>query len=403
MVITCARSPKDPSPIFKEALLFVFLNFLSGIVITTAHAQSRNVDGSFLVNARVNGVPAVLMLDTGAEYSVLDRQFAQRLGLRSIAIADLRKLYSSESTEIMLVSTLETQTMHGSDVKVITDDLTATSRALGEHIDGVLGDDLLQTSTITLDYGAGSMSVDPAAGVHHGVLIKLRKLDDRYFVLLELDRVPMALLLDTGTNFSMLSQSGLQKLNHDRTEDPIINGVRSPGTSATSQLVCIHQLVIGGISYQHFPMRVQPTTSAGLFADPGIDGLLGSDFLGQFVVELDLANRTMYLNHDHNVEGDQDRLSTIGIQFAKDPTGVFTVMAVWSPTPASEANLKMGDQILSVNGLDTSEMTQQDLSRQLHGEPGREIQLRIRSEEEDRTVRLTTRNLLCRSALTRAR
>jgi C-terminal processing protease CtpA/Prc len=150
-------------------------------------------------------------------------------------------------------------------------------------------------------------------------------------------------------------------------------------------------------------MRVQPTTSAGLFADPGIDGLLGSDFLGQFVVELDLANRTMYLNHDHNVEGDQDRLSTIGIQFAKDPTGVFTVMAVWSPTPASEANLKMGDQILSVNGLDTSEMTQQDLSRQLHGEPGREIQLRIRSEEEDRTVRLTTRNLLCRSALTRAR
>ena len=84
----------------------------------------------------------------------------------------------------------------------------------------------------------------------------------------------------------------------------------------------------------------------------------------------DLANDTLYLRQDHNFKADRNRFSTIGIQFAKDATGFFTVMAVWSPTPASEASFEVGDQVLSVNGSSTIGMTQEDLSSQLHGETG---------------------------------
>jgi C-terminal processing protease CtpA/Prc len=115
----------------------------------------------------------------------------------------------------------------------------------------------------------------------------------------------------------------------------------------------------------------------------------------RFVVLLDFANDSLYLSPDPNFKADQDRFCTIGIQFVKDSTGFFTVMAVWSPTPASEANFSVGDQILSANGLSTIEMTQEDLSRQLHGKPGREIQVDISSRGSRRTVRLAIRNLLC--------
>jgi C-terminal processing protease CtpA/Prc len=74
-------------------------------------------------------------------------------------------------------------------------------------------------------------------------------------------------------------------------------------------------------------------------------------------------------------------------------------MAAWSPTPASQEGLKIGDQILSVNGLSTIEMTQEDLSQQLHGESGRKIQLVIGSSENQRTVCLEIRTLLCQSPL----
>jgi predicted metalloprotease with PDZ domain len=167
----------------------------------------------------------------------------------------------------------------------------------------------------------------------------------------------------------------------------------------TSKLVCIRQVTIGRTSYRNLPMRVQPATSVGFFADHGFDGLLGSDFLRQFVVVLDFANNALYLSPDHNFKADQDRFSTIGIQFAKDAMGFFAVMAVWTPTPASEAGFQVGDQVLSVNGISTLGMTQEDLSTQLHGEPGRRIQMEIRSGEDQRLVRLAIRNLLCQSLL----
>jgi hypothetical protein len=75
---------------FQRSALLLPLVLLSAINIRTSYAQSRNIDGIFLVDARVNGSPAVLVLDTGAEHSLLDREFAQRLDLHPVAHADLQ-------------------------------------------------------------------------------------------------------------------------------------------------------------------------------------------------------------------------------------------------------------------------------------------------------------------------
>jgi predicted aspartyl protease len=231
----------------RRTLLLVPLTVQSEILITTAVAQSRKVDDSFLVDARVNGFPAVLLLDTGAEHSLLDRNFAQRLGLRPVAEASLERPYSSEKLRL-------------------TDDLTAGSGALEVHIDGVLGNDFLCKFRVTLDYSAGSVTFDHLPVLHHGAPIKLHRIGNRYFVHLNFDGVSLIFLLDTGTNFSALSNSGWARLNESKRALSVIDGVRSSGTAATSKLVCIHKLTIGRASYENLPMRVQPPTSAGFFA-----------------------------------------------------------------------------------------------------------------------------------------
>jgi hypothetical protein len=66
------------------------------------------------------------------------------------------------------------------------------------------------------------------------------------------------------------------------------------------------------------PFRVQPETRDGLFADAGLDGLLGSDVLRRYIVTLDLANDRMYLTGYPNSHTDQYVFSTTGIQFARD-------------------------------------------------------------------------------------
>jgi len=383
MTLIRMHSVKCSAQVSRRVLLLLPLTLLSASIIRTACAQSHNVDGIFLVDARVNGSPAVLMLDTGAEHSLLDREFAQQLDLHPVAHAELQTPYSSENTAVILVPHLDIQSVHSSGLRMMTDDLAATSGALGVHIDGVLGNDVIRKFTITLDYSVGSVTFGRISVAPHGVPIKLRRIGNRYFAHANFDGVPLTFLLDTGTNFSVLSNSGWSRLNQDKK----------------ALVVCIRQMTIGVTTYKNLPVRVQPQTSAGFFSNPDVDGLLGSDFLKQFVVSLDLANDSLYLNPDPNFKADQDRFSTIGIQFAKDPTGFFTVMAVWSPTPASRGGLKIGDEILSVNGLSTIEMTQEDLSRQLHGESGRKIQVVIGSGENQRTVRLEIRNLLCQSPL----
>jgi len=375
--------------------IFVGLVILSAALIQSADAQSRNVDGTLLVEARINGTLAVLLIDTGAEHSLLDRGFAQRLGLRPVGVSNIQRLDWSGQTEVVLITDLNIQSAHANSIEMMTDDLSASSDALGVTIDGVLGDDILRDFAATLDYSAGSVTFGPISAMHHGVPVKLYKIGNLYLVHLSSDGVSLAFLLDTGTNFSVLSSSGWSKLNQSKEALLTIDGVRSSGTSATSKLVCIHQMRIGSASYENLPMRLVPPTSAGVLANLQVNGLLGGDFLRRFIVSLDLANEFLYLSPDPNYKADQDRFSTIGIQFAKDPTGFFTVMAVWSPTPASEANFKVGDQILSVNGLSTIEMTQEDLSLQLHGEPGREIRVDITSQGSRRTAHLRIKKLLC--------
>jgi predicted aspartyl protease len=284
---TYALEPASQVP--KSMLLVIAFIILSGTLIKSANAQSRNVDGTLLVEVRIDGAPAVLLLDTGAEHSILDQEFAHRLGLRPVGLANIEKPDSSYQSELVLVTNVEIQSVYIKDIKMLTDDLAASSGALGVHMDGVLGNDILGKFTVTLDYSSGSVTFGPISAIHQGVPIKLRRIGDRYFANVRSGGAPLTFLLDTGTNFSSLSQGGWSRLNQDTRPRPAIDGVRSSGTSATSKLVCIPRIVIGRASYENLPMRVLSPTSAGILSNPDISGLLGSDFLVRFVVLLDFA------------------------------------------------------------------------------------------------------------------
>jgi predicted aspartyl protease len=106
MTLIRMHSVRCSAQVFRRVLLLLPLALLSAINIRAVYAQSHNADGIFLVDARVNGSPAVLALDTGAEHSLLDRAFAQRLDLHSVAHADLQTPYSSKMSRLYSCLTL---------------------------------------------------------------------------------------------------------------------------------------------------------------------------------------------------------------------------------------------------------------------------------------------------------
>src|ERR1700722_8729604 len=118
---------ESASRVLKGMLLVIAVVILSGTLIKSSNAQSRNVDGTLLVEVLIDRAPAVLLLDTGAERSLLDREFAQRLGLRPVGLTNIQRPYSSDQSELVLVTSVDIQSVHIKDIKMLTDDLAPSS------------------------------------------------------------------------------------------------------------------------------------------------------------------------------------------------------------------------------------------------------------------------------------
>jgi hypothetical protein len=70
-----------------------------------------------------------------------------------------------------------------------------------------------------------------------------------------------------------------------------------------------------------------------------------SEVLREFEITFDLKPDRIFLKKDSHHRLDPFRYTTIGIQFAQNNQGEYSVMSVWKNSPADEAGIKIGDQI----------------------------------------------------------
>jgi predicted aspartyl protease len=376
--------------------LFLAISGAAGCFAEEITPPSRVSNGAFLVTVRTNGILARLVIDTGAEQSFLDDEFASRLGLTRKGTMTIVKPYSVERADVVRLSDLAIGPFHLTQLDMMTSDLRYVSRALGENIDGVMGINLLCKFTIKLDYPTGMVTfaavTEPQSA---GTPVTLETINGLYFARVLVQGKEMHLLLDTGSNSSSLSWSRWLSLTSTRHEKSLIQGVGSSGGSSGVAFVCLRRVAIDDHHFRELPIRLQPRTQTGLFADPRFDGLLGGDILRQFIVTLDLAKQMIYLKKDPRYKRDPYYFSTIGIQFIKEGSGFFTVVAVWVGSPAAEAGVRIGDQILSVNGINTEQMNLDSFSRRIHGPAGTLVRMKVKSNGLESAVSITIRNLLC--------
>jgi len=308
----------------------------------------------------------------------------------------IRQPYATMTAGNIQIGDIEIDSFHLQGMELLSSDLSSTSSAAGVTIDGIVGSDVLRHFAVRIDFSSGSVQFGTnTTMLARGVVVTLQSANNVYFVPLNLEGTPVSLLLDTGTNASSVSSHAWSDITMHWQPQTMLDGVRSSGGSEGAKFVLIPKVNIGGATSRNVPLRVQPQTRDGLFADANFDGLLGTDVLRQFIVTLDLANNKIYLIRNPNSHIDRYLFSTIGIQFAKDIDGDFTILAVWNPSPAAKAGLKIGDLILAVDQLDTRQMSLDDLSREIHGHPGTEVNLVIDSGGHRHSVAVTIGCLLC--------
>ena len=374
---------------------FLIVTFRQGFAESLGSAPSDVI----LVAATVDGQAGTFLLDTGTERSCLDAGFAARLAIASTSRETVREPYAKGMADGIRISKLGIGSFHLQNVQMLSTDLSPIFLKAGISIDGILGSDVLRHFVVRIDFASGSAQFGMSDMIPEGAtVVKLQPVNDHYFVPVGVQGVPTTLLLDTGTNASSISSQAWLHITTHWKPTSVLDGVRSTGGSENTKFVLVPVVDIGRNASRNVPFRIQPQTTEGLFAETSFDGLLGTDILQHFVVTLDLANNKMYLVRNPNIHVNPYLFSTIGIQFAKDADGDFVIMAVWSPSPAAKAGLKVGDLILAVNQLDAEQLSLDDFSRKVHGRPGTEVHLVIDSGGRRHSVPVAIRCLLCPAA-----
>jgi predicted aspartyl protease len=225
-----------------------------------------------------------LLLDTGAVPSVLSERVASRIGVGgpkgSFALLD-----KNSTAEYVTVDAVRFGWVRANALPMVVLDLEALSGVLGIRIDAIVGLDVLDRQSFSIDYKQRRIMPGLSGNARHVLPVENYVRDGApYWVLpVILGGQTFHVLLDTGANDLALFAGHIGRHVAD-TAGGSIRPAKITGEIETRALPP-SLLVIGGESFQH-QLAVEMANPRGS-ALPEIDGVLGPTAVGITRVEFD--------------------------------------------------------------------------------------------------------------------
>jgi hypothetical protein len=312
-----------------------------------------------LVDATVNRATPSLrfILDSGMRTLIFDRRLVAPLQF-------IPRLQLSDQDFYGVLSQVSLDSANFNQIGAVASHFSTEGNPLQCLSDvGVLGADLMrhgvwridyQHQTITLASHIGQLQSSPLAVGADAFALPLQFQGHRPVVNLQIGSNPLGsdpnlqALIDTGWSGN-IQLNGYDVQNYEG--DPIATLATVEGQIESIQgiehwqqtLVQIPTMHMGELTLNQFPV---------FLADEAIgsaQALIGNDFLQHFIVTLDWPNETLYLAPTTDVQHMAPTLPDYGFQaMLKDQRLIVT--GLYHPSPIANAGVKIGDQILSING-----------------------------------------------------
>jgi predicted aspartyl protease len=284
LIITCCVPPLAQPPVPKQAPIEIPFEFLHGAIIVQATVNGRG--------------PLWMMLDTGADPSIVDLGTAKSVGLE-IAGSGQQGSGGGTSPSLSYETSLPLVQLGGltaTKVDALAMDLSKISSKLGRPIGGVLGYSLFKARIVQFDYPDRKVrfyttapSCTGSTPSHPAKCTKLsfRYKDDILATGVAVDGKPVTTNVDTGSNSTFqFTPAAVDKLG--LTEDV----ARAHPTSSVgfngdlkNREGTVRNVTVGAISVND-PTVVFFGKRMGMDKEPW-DLRIGSAFLKDFVVTLD--------------------------------------------------------------------------------------------------------------------
>jgi predicted aspartyl protease len=346
--------------------------------------------------------PLEFLLDTGGSGEHVDREIANRLGLK---LERARASVSGSSDLDVGVVPHATIAIGGArhEGPLVASPLAPIEPILGRRFEGIIGGAFLRRYVLRLDYDARVIRLYEPAQFHYnrsGHSLPLSFTQGIPFVTLDVSfangkSIKGDFLIDTAGG-----GMAIHVHKHLAEREGLLTGTTTLGETGhglggeTSRTVA--RAVALSIGPYRLPRPFVAVTedTAGLRTNPNSIGLVGMEVLGRFDLTFDYSRAALHLEPNRTFNAPFVYNSTgLSLRATRPSFSPPSVHAVRDPSPAKEAGIEAGDVVLQLDGRATSTLTL-DRILEILKPPGRRHELTVSRKGTTRRVSITTRDLL---------
>ena len=305
------------------------------------------------LRGKLNGAETDLVLDSGAGMTVVDRSFAESIGIESSGALAASGVGGTDEAAVASSLSVDLGGLRFDGITAAILDLSSVARRLGRPIPVIFGKEAFHEFVVDVDYPNDRIAFhEPESFTYSGPghTIDLISADGGHkLVMLSIEGLPETEFhLDTGSGGTVTLFPHYVDANHlldgRKLSDTRLGGVGGDMTAKTGSLARVE---IAGFELGDVPVTFFPGGD-GAFDTQRQQGNLGAGILSRFRTIFDYGQARLILEpgKDWQREFRRDR---IGITVDSGENGL-VVTHVATGSPAAEAEIPLGMVLVSVNG-----------------------------------------------------
>ena len=339
LLLFALRLTAQPTPLTRTP----FLQVTGGVVIIQAQLAPFSDMLQFIFDTGSSGI---LLASATAHYLGLRPTFD---GLLIRGIAGIREVPQLRN-QSLTIGSLRTDSLN-----FYINDYSVLTSIYGVRIDGVIGYALLSRYIVSIDYEKQYIEWF-APGLYpyprKGTLLRpsINKLPAHPFLIQELQAKSYPLLIDIGAGLNMLFSERFAKEAGvlDPTRKSWVTSGEGIGGQIELRLTLLKSLRIGPYRFKKIPITIFDD-SYNVTNYPHWAGLIGNDLLRRFNTVLNYPAAEIHLKPNRFFYDEFD-YAYIGMELYLID-GLIKVGFVASNSPAQDAGLEVGDEIVAVNKI----------------------------------------------------
>jgi hypothetical protein len=343
-------------------------------------------------------------VDTGAGSNVISAESIARLKLKTEGLGQAHGAGGTVQAGRVIGATIRVAGLQFGDVLTASVPLQAVATQVGLPVEGIIGSPLFQNAIVEVDYARSVLVVHKPGSFHYAgpgkaVPIEIRPNQHPYVnatVTLQGGKpITEPFVIDTGSASALILGPEFVDRHHALASLPKSVTGRSGGVGGSSfnPVGRVSSLALGPFTLEQ-PITTFLQNTKGTISEATTDGNIGGEVLRRFKVIFDYPGKTMTLEpnalYGTAFEGD---MTGIVPQILTDGSRGVAVAAVQPDSPASEAGVRVGDLLESIDGVRLDAGSLASVRERLR-QPGVTLRIGLRRGATRSEVTLVTRRLI---------